>query len=114
VGERGCDEEHEDECGEHSERPIEVQRGCEVGGGVHGREGVEETMTKLQMEGISGQSNVALDVARMLLMPPDALHKYDVPTWVLNVLHCSPICHVSISDDVACSKPRSQQKSCAN
>jgi len=41
VGERGRDEEGEDERGERPERPVEVGRGREVGGGVRGGEGVE-------------------------------------------------------------------------
>lgn len=43
-----------------------------------------------------GQGNVSLDVARMLLMPPDILAKYDVPTTVLDVLRRSTVQHVSI------------------
>jgi adrenodoxin-NADP+ reductase len=45
---------------------------------------------------IIGQGNVALDVARMLLTPPDILEKYDVPTSVLDVLYRSAVRHVSI------------------
>ncbi len=45
---------------------------------------------------IIGQGNVALDVARMLLTPPEALAKYDVPAPVLDVLHRSAVRHVSI------------------
>jgi hypothetical protein len=41
VGERGRDEQGEDERGERPERPVEVGRGREVGGRVCGREGVE-------------------------------------------------------------------------
>ncbi len=43
-----------------------------------------------------GQGNVSLDVARMLLTPPDILAKYDVPTTVLDVLRRSAVQHVSI------------------
>ncbi|RPD56878.1 FAD/NAD-P-binding domain-containing protein [Lentinus tigrinus ALCF2SS1-7] len=43
-----------------------------------------------------GQGNVSLDVARMLLTPPDHLAKYDVPTPVLDVLRRSAVQHVSI------------------
>ncbi|RDX50701.1 FAD/NAD-P-binding domain-containing protein [Lentinus brumalis] len=43
-----------------------------------------------------GQGNVSLDVARMLLTPPDHLAKYDVPTPVLDVLRRSTVQHVSI------------------
>lgn len=45
MGERGCDEEGEYECGERPERPVEVGRGREVGGGVGGREGIERVDT---------------------------------------------------------------------
>ncbi|KAH9957370.1 hypothetical protein BC827DRAFT_1261598 [Russula dissimulans] len=45
---------------------------------------------------VIGQGNVALDVARMLLTPPNILDKYDVPASVLNVLHRSAVRHVSI------------------
>jgi len=45
---------------------------------------------------VIGQGNVALDVARMLLTPPDILNKYDVPASVLDVLHRSAVRHVSI------------------
>ena len=45
---------------------------------------------------IIGQGNVALDVARMLLTPPAALAKYDIPVPVLDVLHRSAVRHVSI------------------
>ncbi|KAH9069787.1 FAD/NAD-P-binding domain-containing protein [Lactarius deliciosus] len=45
---------------------------------------------------IIGQGNVALDVARMLLTPPAALAKYDVPSPVLDVLRRSAVRHVSI------------------
>lgn len=45
---------------------------------------------------IIGQGNVALDVARMLLTPPAALAKYDVPAPVLDVLRRSAVRHVSI------------------
>jgi hypothetical protein len=41
VGERGCDEEGEDEGRESPERPVKVGRGREVGGSVGRREGVE-------------------------------------------------------------------------
>ncbi|KAI0739679.1 hypothetical protein C8Q80DRAFT_196864 [Daedaleopsis nitida] len=43
-----------------------------------------------------GQGNVSLDVARMLLTPPDKLAKYDVPSSVLDVLRRSAVQHVSI------------------
>ncbi|KAI0740137.1 FAD/NAD-P-binding domain-containing protein [Earliella scabrosa] len=43
-----------------------------------------------------GQGNVSLDVARMLLTPPDVLAKYDVPNKVLDVLRRSAVQHVSI------------------
>ncbi|KAI9449457.1 FAD/NAD-P-binding domain-containing protein [Lactarius psammicola] len=45
---------------------------------------------------IVGQGNVALDVARMLLTPPAALAKCDVPAPVLGVLRRSAVRHVSI------------------
>ncbi|KAI9457885.1 FAD/NAD-P-binding domain-containing protein [Russula earlei] len=45
---------------------------------------------------VIGQGNVALDVARMLLTPPDVLDRYDVPASVLDVLHRSAVRHVSI------------------
>ncbi|KAF8265056.1 hypothetical protein EI94DRAFT_1736916 [Lactarius quietus] len=45
---------------------------------------------------IIGQGNVALDVARMLLTPPAALEKYDIPEPVLDVLRGSAVRHVSI------------------
>lgn len=41
MGERGCDEEGEDEGRECPEWPVEVGRGGEVGGSVGGREGIE-------------------------------------------------------------------------
>ncbi|KAF8444546.1 hypothetical protein L210DRAFT_3530186 [Boletus edulis BED1] len=43
-----------------------------------------------------GNGNVSLDVARMLLTPPSALKKYDVPEHVLDVLSRSALQHVSI------------------
>ena len=43
-----------------------------------------------------GQGNVSLDVARMLLSPPEHLAQYDVPTTVLDVLRRSAVQHVSI------------------
>ncbi|KAI0739674.1 hypothetical protein C8Q80DRAFT_1222052 [Daedaleopsis nitida] len=43
-----------------------------------------------------GQGNVSLDVARMLLTPPDKLAKYDVPSSVIDVLRRSAVQHVSI------------------
>lgn len=43
-----------------------------------------------------GQGNVSLDIARMLLTPPDLLAKYDVPQSVLSVLERSAVEHVSI------------------
>ncbi|RPD77149.1 FAD/NAD-P-binding domain-containing protein [Lentinus tigrinus ALCF2SS1-7] len=43
-----------------------------------------------------GQGNVSLDVARMLLTPPDHLAKYDVPMPVLDILRRSAVQHVSI------------------
>ena len=42
------------------------------------------------------QGNVALDVARMLLIPPAIIEKYDVPASVLDVLHRSAVRYVSI------------------
>ncbi|KAH9959206.1 hypothetical protein BC827DRAFT_519899 [Russula dissimulans] len=45
---------------------------------------------------VIGQGNVALDVARMLLTPPNILDKYDVPASVLEVLRHSAVRHVSI------------------
>ncbi|KAF9036036.1 FAD/NAD(P)-binding domain-containing protein [Hymenopellis radicata] len=45
---------------------------------------------------IIGNGNVALDVARMLLTPPDVLRGYDVPEDVLAVLERSTVKHVSI------------------
>ncbi|KAF8494731.1 FAD/NAD-P-binding domain-containing protein [Russula emetica] len=51
---------------------------------------------KTEHVSIIGQGNVALDVARMLLTPPDILEKYDVPTSVLDVLYRSAVRHVSI------------------
>ncbi|KAN0138353.1 ferredoxin/adrenodoxin reductase [Lactarius tabidus] len=45
---------------------------------------------------IIGQGNVALDVARMLLTPPAALEKYDIPDSVLEVLRGSAVRHVSV------------------
>ena len=41
MGEGGRDEEGEDKCGERPEGPVEVGRGCEVGGGVRWGERVE-------------------------------------------------------------------------
>lgn len=41
MGERGCDEEGEDEGRERPERPVKVGRGREVGGSVGRRQGVE-------------------------------------------------------------------------
>jgi hypothetical protein len=41
VGERGCNEEGEDEGRERPERPVKVGRGGEVGRSVGRREGVE-------------------------------------------------------------------------
>ncbi|KAG6829378.1 hypothetical protein H0H87_011589 [Tephrocybe sp. NHM501043] len=43
-----------------------------------------------------GNGNVSLDVARMLLTPPEVLEKYDVPRPVLDVLSRSKVQHVSI------------------
>ncbi|KAG6372323.1 hypothetical protein JVT61DRAFT_7763 [Boletus reticuloceps] len=43
-----------------------------------------------------GNGNVSLDIARMLLTPPSALKKYDVPEHVLEVLSRSALQHVSI------------------
>ncbi|KAG6865253.1 hypothetical protein C0991_004069 [Blastosporella zonata] len=43
-----------------------------------------------------GNGNVSLDVARMLLTPPEVLEKYDVPRPVLDVLSRSKVKHVSI------------------
>ncbi|KAJ6610195.1 hypothetical protein B0H10DRAFT_2166100 [Mycena sp. CBHHK59/15] len=43
-----------------------------------------------------GAGNVALDVARILLSPPDALAAYDVPQPVLDRLARSAVRHVSI------------------
>ncbi|KAF9073968.1 hypothetical protein BDP27DRAFT_1317758 [Rhodocollybia butyracea] len=40
--------------------------------------------------------NVSLDVARMLLCPPEILEKYDVPNHVLEVLRTSQVKHVSV------------------
>ncbi|KAH9996175.1 FAD/NAD-P-binding domain-containing protein [Russula compacta] len=51
---------------------------------------------KTEHVSIIGQGNVALDVARMLLTPPEMLEKYDVPTPVLDVLRRSAVRHVSI------------------
>ncbi|KAH9911353.1 ferredoxin/adrenodoxin reductase [Epithele typhae] len=45
---------------------------------------------------IIGQGNVALDVARMLLTPPDHLARFDVPEPVLSVLRASAVEHVSV------------------
>ena len=53
-------------------------------------------LDKAEHVSIIGQGNVALDVARMLLMPPGILEKYDVPTSVLDVLYRSAVRHVSI------------------
>ncbi|KAF7370565.1 NADPH:adrenodoxin oxidoreductase, mitochondrial [Mycena sanguinolenta] len=43
-----------------------------------------------------GNGNVALDIARILLTPPDVLEKYDVPQPVLQVLRSSTVRHVDI------------------
>ncbi|KAI0253844.1 FAD/NAD-P-binding domain-containing protein [Lactifluus subvellereus] len=51
---------------------------------------------KTEHVSVIGQGNVALDVARMLLIPPAILEKYDVPACVLDVLHRSAVRHVSI------------------
>ena len=51
---------------------------------------------KTEHVSIIGQGNVALDVARMLLTPPEILEKYDVPAPVLDILYRSAVRHVSI------------------
>lgn len=43
-----------------------------------------------------GNGNVSLDIARMLLTPPDILRQYDVPSNVLALLERSAVQHVSI------------------
>jgi adrenodoxin-NADP+ reductase len=45
---------------------------------------------------VVGQGNVALDVARMLLAPPEHLAHHDVPAPVLAALRASSVRHVSI------------------
>ncbi|KAH9960115.1 hypothetical protein BC827DRAFT_1260872 [Russula dissimulans] len=45
---------------------------------------------------VIGRGNLTLDVARILLTPPNILDNYDVQTSVLDVLHRSAIGHVSI------------------
>lgn len=43
-----------------------------------------------------GNGNVSLDIARILLIPPSVLKKYDIPEHVLDVLSRSTLKHVSI------------------
>jgi adrenodoxin-NADP+ reductase len=63
---------------------------------------------------IIGQGNVALDVARMLLTPPAALEKYDIPEPVLDVLRRSAVRHVSIIGRRGPLQAAFTTKSCAN
>lgn len=44
-----------------------------------------------------GHGNVSLDIARILLTPPSALEKLDVPQTVIDVLRTSAVEHVSIA-----------------
>lgn len=53
-------------------------------------------LNSLKHVSIIGQGNVALDVARMLLVSPTYLRKYDVPELVLSELMRSTVRHVSI------------------
>ncbi|EPQ53049.1 FAD/NAD P-binding domain-containing protein [Gloeophyllum trabeum ATCC 11539] len=53
-------------------------------------------LDKVEHVALIGQGNVSLDIARMLLTPPDVLAKYDVPEHVLEVLRRSAVKHVSI------------------
>lgn len=53
-------------------------------------------LERLEHVSIIGQGNVSLDVARILLMSPSILQKYDVPESVLQVLRRSSVQHVSI------------------
>ncbi|KAK0453213.1 hypothetical protein EV421DRAFT_2006775 [Armillaria borealis] len=53
-------------------------------------------LERLRHVTLIGNGNVSLDVARMLLTPPDVLRPYDVPESVISVLERSSIEHVSI------------------
>ncbi|KAG7445922.1 FAD/NAD(P)-binding domain-containing protein [Guyanagaster necrorhizus] len=53
-------------------------------------------LERLKHVTLIGNGNVSLDVARMLLTPPDMLRPYDVPESVMSVLERSTIEHVSI------------------
>ena len=96
MGERGCDEEGEDEGRESPERPVKVGRGREVGGSVGRRKGVECVDTaKDDLDGASSifRSN----------MEEEETNSFGINVKMVLIIVYVPEGRVASVRDVACS-----------